>query len=710
MTRSDGMFTTLAPGGELARAITSYEDRPGQRAMAAAVATALGENRPLLVEAGTGVGKTLAYLIPALQSGKRVVISTGTKTLQDQIARNDIPLLRSFIGRPFSAVVLKGVSNYACQRRVADMKSGDAAARERIAPLAQWLAETATGDRAEVDWLSETDELWSEITNTPDSRIGARCPHFERCFVTSARRAAEKANLIIVNHHLYFADITLRAAHRGGKLLPAHDAVIFDEAHQLEDVATEHFSTKFSTVRVAQLLRDAHNAMNRMTLWTGAANDEGLRNVERAAITLFASLRSALAMAASSKNPTAPSNFQNPTGANTDRVLLPNELFERERRDAWFRLDSALEELARTAEAESEDGPEDGANGRTLGAGSADQETQDASSTRGNLETVARRARDMRDDLALIAEQRQASHVYWGEVRSNGTFLAASPINVADLVRKRIVHGGPIAVFTSATLSAGDNFIYTRQRLGLVTSEVEELRVVSPFDYASQALLYAPRDLPPPMDDGFSAAALARIIELLAITDGRAIILCTSLRAVAEFANALRRAPYQLLVQGEAPRATLIESFRNAKRGVLVGAATFWEGIDVPGDQLSLVIIDKLPFTPHTDPLFAARANAEVAAGRDPFQTVQLPAAAIALRQGFGRLIRRRDDRGIVAVLDSRLVQKSYGRAFFAALPNELRRTSAMEQVRRWWTHGPAPVGVTPPAEGQNPAASSTTD
>ena len=709
MTRSDGMFTTLAPGGELARAITSYEDRPGQRAMAAAVATALGENRPLLVEAGTGVGKTLAYLIPALQSGKRVVISTGTKTLQDQIARNDIPLLRSFIGRPFSAVVLKGVGNYVCQRRIADLKSGDAGARERIAPLAQWLAETATGDRAEVDWLSETDELWSEITNTPDSRIGARCPHFERCFVTGARRAAEKANLIIVNHHLYFADITLRAAHRGGKLLPAHDAVIFDEAHQLEDVATEHFSTKFSTVRVAQLLRDAHHAMNRLTLWTGAANDEGLRNVERAAISLFAGLRSALAMTAVTKNPTAASNFKNPTGANTDRVLLPNELFERERRDAWFRLDSALEELARTAEAESEDGPD-----------ADDQATQDASSTRGNLETVARRARDMRDDLAVIAEQRQASHVYWGEVRSNGTFLAASPINVAELVRKRIVHGGPIAVFTSATLAAGDNFTYTRQRLGLIASEVEELRVVSPFDYASQALLYAPRDIPPPTDDKCSAAALARILELLAITDGRAIILCTSLRAVAEFADGLRHAPYRLLVQGEAPRATLIESFRNAKRGVLVGAATFWEGIDVPGDQLSLVIIDKLPFTPHTDPLFAARAKAEVAAGRDPFQTVQLPAAAIALRQGFGRLIRRRDDRGIVAVLDSRLVQKSYGRAFFAALPLELRRTSAMEQVRRWWTHGPAPVGPAPvgpaPVEGsptaelQNPATSSTTD
>ncbi len=704
MTRSDGMFTTLAPGGELARAITSYEDRPGQRAMAAAVATALGENRPLLVEAGTGVGKTLAYLIPALQSGKRVVISTGTKTLQDQIARNDIPLLRSFIGRPFSAVVLKGVSNYVCQRRVADLKSGDAAARERIAPLAQWLAETASGDRAEVDWLSETDELWSEITNTPDSRIGARCPHFERCFVTSARRAAEKANLIIVNHHLYFADITLRAAHRGGKLLPAHDAVIFDEAHQLEDVATEHFSTKFSTVRVAQLMRDAHHAMNRMTLWTGAANDEGLRNVERAAISLFASVRGALTMAAATKNSAAPSNAQNPSSASTDRVLLPNELFERERRDAWFRLDSALEELARTAEAESEDGPD-----------ADDQEAQDASSTRGNLETIARRARDMRDDLALIAEQRQASHVYWGEVRNNGTFLAASPINVAELVRKRIVHGGPIAVFTSATLAAGDDFVYTRQRLGLIASEVEELRVVSPFDYASQALLYAPRDLPPPMDDGFSTAALARVTELLAITDGRAIILCTSLRAVAEFSNGLRNAPYQLLVQGEAPRATLIESFRNAKRGVLVGAATFWEGIDVPGDQLSLVIIDKLPFTPHTDPLFAARANAELAAGRDPFQTVQLPAAAIALRQGFGRLIRRRDDRGIVAVLDSRLVQKSYGRTFFAALPTELRRTSAMEQVRRWWTHGPAPqtnVPQTnaPEAAAQKPAAISTTD
>jgi ATP-dependent DNA helicase DinG len=662
------MYTALAPGGALAATIPFYEDRPGQRAMAAAVAVALAERRPLLVEAGTGVGKTLAYLIPALQSGQRVVISTGTKTLQDQIARNDIPLLRSLVDRPFSAVVLKGVSNYVCQRRVAEMKHGGN--REKLAPLSAWLDETATGDRSEVDWLSETDELWTEITNTPDSRIGARCPHFERCFVTGARRAAEKANLVIVNHHLYFADLTLRSAHRGGKILPAHDAVIFDEAHQLEDVATEHFSTKFSTVRIAQLVRDAHNAMNRMSLWTGVAQDQSLRAVERSSIALFASLRNALVVATSNAN----------NNGNADRVLLPHQLFDRERRDEWFRLDTALEELARQAEAESEDGP------------SNDSESQDASGIRGSLETIARRARDMRDDLALIAEQRQASHVYWGEVKSHGTHLAASPINVADLVRRRIVQSEAVAIFTSATLSAGDDFAFTRQRLGLLPTEVEELRVVSPFDYASQALLYAPRDLPAPMDDGFGSAALARVLELLAITEGRAIVLCTSLRAVAEFAAGLRAAPYQLFVQGEAPRATLIDQFRNAKRGVLVGAATFWEGIDVPGDQLSLVIIDKLPFSPHTDPLFVARANAEVAAGRDPFATVQLPAAAIALRQGFGRLIRRRDDRGIVAVLDPRLVQKSYGRTFFAALPSELRRTSALEQVRRWWRNdGVAP-------------------
>ncbi|MBA3820188.1 MAG: ATP-dependent DNA helicase [Deltaproteobacteria bacterium] len=654
----------LAPGGGLDRAIPHYEDRHEQRTMSAAVARALDDNRALIVEAGTGTGKTLAYLIPALQSGKRVVVSTGTRALQDQIARHDLPLLRTILARPFSAVVLKGVSNYVCRRKLAELESRAqqlrtgppsalAAHREDVslAALLDWSADTETGDRSEVEWLAEAAPLWAEVTTTPDARIGPRCPHFERCFVTQARRLAESAQLILVNHHLYFADRVLRAAHPGARVLPDHDAVIFDEAHQLEDVATEHFGARVSTHKLAELVRDAHLALSGMPLWTGRASTELIHGVERAGIGLFSLVRSALV---------------------TDdggRVPLPDGLFDQpDRQTAWFRLDTALEDLARAAEAESEPPP--------------DEEPEGEAGARASLTSLARRAREVRDDLAMIGEQRQKSHVYWGEVRSNGTVLSASPIEVAELLRRHVVTAGPTPVFTSATLAAAGDFTYTRARLGL--DDVDELLVPSPFDYERQAMLYVPRDLPS-VADGFSVAAAERTRELLAITDGRAFLLFTSHRALREATARLADLPYPRLVQGDAPRATLIDRFRATPRSVLLGTSSFWEGVDVPGDALSLVVIDKLPFAPHTDPLLAARMRTCAEAGGDPFDTIQLPAAAIALKQGFGRLIRRRDDRGIVAILDGRIVMRSYGRVFLDTLPAGLPRTSALEQVRRWW-------------------------
>jgi ATP-dependent DNA helicase DinG len=636
----------LAPGGGLERAIPYYEDRAEQRAMSAAVARALADARPLIVEAGTGTGKTLAYLVPALASGKRVVVSTGTRALQDQIARHDLPLLRTVLARPFSAVMLKGVSNYVCRRRLAEASS-----RHDVAELIDWAAHSDTGDRSEVEWLAETAPIWSEVTTTPDTRIGPRCPYFERCFVTQARRLAERAELILVNHHLYFADRALRAAAPGARVLPEHDAVIFDEAHQLEDVATEHFGARISTHGLAQLVRDAQQALARLPLWTGRHADDTIRAVERAGLGLFSHVRGALLREA-------------------DRVPLPEGLFDHpERRDAWFQLDSALEELAREAEAETE--PSD-----------VVEDDQDAGA-RAALTGLARRARAMRDDLATIAEQRQRSHVYWGEARAGGTVLSASPIEVGELVRRHIVRAGPTPIFTSATLATSGDFSYSRSRLGL--DDADELLVPSPFDYARQAMLYVPRDLPVPADDGFAAATAERTLELLAITGGRAFLLFTSHRALREAAGRLASAPYPRLVQGDAPRATLVDRFRATPGAILLGTASFWEGVDVPGDALSLVIIDKLPFAPHTDPLVAARMRACSEAGGDPFATIQVPAAALALKQGFGRLIRRRDDRGIVAILDSRIVTKTYGRVFLDTLPAGLPRTSAIEQVRRWW-------------------------
>jgi ATP-dependent DNA helicase DinG len=375
------------------------------------------------------------------------------------------------------------------------------------------------------------------------------------------------------------------------------------------------------------------------------------------------------------------------------RVPLPAGLFDHpERQAAWFKLDTALEELAREAEAESEAPPPEGVGAPPAlpverdAAPWRDEPSEDAGA-RASLTGLARRARELRDDLATIAEQRQRSHVYWGETRPTGTVLTASPIEVGDLLRRHIVTAGPTPIFTSATLTAAGDFSYQRARLGL--DDAEELLVPSPFDYAQQAMLYVPRDLPVPADDAFSAAAAQRTLELLEITRGRAFLLFTSHRALRDAAARLAGMPYPRLVQGDAPRATLVDRFRATPGAVLLGTASFWEGVDVPGDALSLVVIDKLPFAPHTDPLIAARMQLCAEANRDPFQTIQLPSAAIALKQGFGRLIRRRDDRGIVAILDSRIVTKGYGRTFVETLPAGLPRTSAFEQVRRWWATSP---------------------
>ncbi len=653
----------LGPTGTLAQAIPHYEDRPEQRTMSTAVARALDDGRPLLIEAGTGTGKTLAYLVPALASGKRVIVSTGTRSLQDQIARQDLPLLRGIVGRAFTAVTLKGVSNYLCRRRLVEAIGTGGQVSAELSGLADWVDETTTGDRAEVEWLAEDAPVWADVTTTPDTRLGPRCPYFESCFVTLARRRAEKADLILVNHHLYFADLALRTAYPGARVLPEHDAVIFDEAHQLEDVVTEHFGARLSTQRLGLLVRDARSSMTGGGLFARrrpyeATSEQLVLAVERSGVGLFARLREVLLTA----------------GAESGRVSLREDtLTGGDRQEAWFRLDAALEELARHADVESEPPPPD------------DEEDPQEAAVREQIGAVARRARAVRDDLATIAEQRAASHVYWGELRPTGTVLCASPVDVADLVRRNIVQGAPTPIFTSATLTTEGSFAYTRTRLGLDAHDVDELAVPSPFDYARQAMLYLPRDLPVPSEPGFIAAACARVVELAAITAGRAFVLFTSHRALREAQQRLVDLPFPLLVQGSEPRASLIERFRATTGAVLLGTGSFWEGVDVPGDALSLVVMDKLPFAPHTDPLIAARMRRVEERGEDPFAAIQLPAAALALKQGFGRLIRRRDDRGIVAVLDPRIVTRSYGKAFLASLPAALPRTSTLEQIRRWW-------------------------
>jgi ATP-dependent DNA helicase DinG len=630
---SDELAAILGPGGALARAFPGYEHRPQQLAMARAVAAALEDRAPLLVEAGTGTGKTLAYLVPAILSGKRVVVSTASKNLQEQLVANDLPLLRRVLDRAFEAAVLKGVSNYLCLRRYAEGGGLDLVDGDHVARISEWLGRTASGDRAELAVIPEDAPAWRQVTTSAEARLGPRCPFFERCFVTQARRAAGRADVIVVNHHLLFADAVLRGD-AGSAVLPEHDAVIFDEAHAIEDVATEHFGASVSTLRLAALARDAERAF-------GHPVPEVIARAEG----LFAAVRRRL-------------------GPANGRVSAPDDLFgPGERREAWLRLDTALEAL-----------------GAHAARGADDDEAWAA---------IARRAASLRADLATVAEA-PGRHVRWVELDGRAVHLHASPVEVASLLRARVLDRVGAVVLTSATLTVAGSFEFARARLGL-DGRAGELAVASPFDYAAQALLYLPRDLPLPDDPGFGDATVARMAALVELTAGRALLLFTSWRALRHAAAALRgRLPYRTLVQGDAPRGALLAAFREDVASVLLATSSFWEGVDVPGEALSLVVVDKLPFQPPDDPLAAARAARLAERGEDPFAGHHLPRAAIALTQAFGRLIRRRDDRGIVAILDARIVTRLYGRDLLATLP-PAARTSSFEQVRRWWMKSGTP-------------------
>jgi ATP-dependent DNA helicase DinG len=656
----------LGPGGALAQAMPGYEHRPEQLAMARAVALALLDQRALLVEAGTGTGKTLAYLVPAIQSGKRVVVSTGTRHLQEQIFHKDLPLLRE-LGLDVEAVMLKGISNYVCRRKLAEL--GDTR-DPTLVRITDWVRRTSTGDRAELAGVPDDDPAWAQVTTTPEARLGPGCPYFERCFVTQARRAALRAQLVIVNHHLFFADLALRSAYPGAGVLPPYEAVIFDEAHQIEDVATEHFGLGVSTLRLGALVRDARKSL---TVVPPVASGEQLSDarvaaglvgtLEHAGDRFFELVRARLAAA----------------GAAGDRTALPEDLFsEPGRQQAWFGLDAALEAVAAHAQRRADTAPDGG--------------DVDGERSQEQMAAVARRARSLREQLGEVADDGGASarrHVRWGDVRGRTVMLHASPIDVGPLIHERLIRDVEAAVFASATLTADGSFAYARERLGLDPDLVDELVVDSPFDFAHQALLYLPRDLPLPAEPGFAEAALARAAELCEITQGRAFLLFTSHRSLRHAESVMRgKLSHPLLVQGQAPRAQLLDTFRATPGSVLLATQSFWEGVDVPGEALSLVVIEKLPFAAPDDPLTAARAQRLTEAGVDAFAAYHTPRAAIALKQGFGRLIRRRDDRGIVAILDHRILSRGYGQVFLRSLP-PAARTSALEQVKRWWAKVP---------------------
>jgi ATP-dependent DNA helicase DinG len=643
----DAIEALLGPKGALERVMPGYEHRPQQVALAQAVERALRERSYLLAEAGTGTGKTLAYLIPAVLSGRRVLVSTATKNLQEQIFFKDIPFLREKLGLELDAALLKGRSNYLCQKRFAAFEAAPALRAEDLphwSTLQEWAHATQTGDRSEVN-LPDYFPTWTELSTTSQTCIGTRCPLYEPCFVTQARRRAEAASLVVVNHALFFADLSVRAANGEG-ILPACDAVILDEAHALPDVATEHFGSYVSNHRFEELGRDAQRALPAEDARAGLLSALALK-LDGVAERFFRAVPAKLGLS-----------------HEVSLRLTPGALAGLER------------ELTTVTEALS-----------ALGAYVMGAEEPEVAA-------LARRAGELATELELVVKADSDGYVFWAEQRGRGVFLRAAPVDIAQVLARSLYRAVDTLVLTSATLRTGGTFSYFARAMGLEpppeeASPVHLLAVDSPFDFEQQAALYLAPHLPEPNAPGFVDAAADEVVALTRLTGGRAFALFTSLKNMAAVhARAKHRLPYQVLLQGERPRAALLEAFR-AEPSVLFASQSFWEGVDVPGDALSLVIIDRLPFASPADPLTAARIDRMRDRGEEPFSGFQLPAAALSLRQGFGRLIRTRNDRGVVAVLDRRLATRSYGRVFLQSLP-PAKRFSTLEGLADWLGQGAA--------------------
>ena len=652
----DPLEEILGPAGLLSQRLPHYEARGAQLAMARRVLASLEEERKLVVEAGTGTGKTLAYLAPAVLSGKKVIISTGTKTLQEQLVSKDIPLLLDTLGVSLPFACMKGIANYICRRRLGEVqRCPELLPDPGLAALLRWAEQTETGDRAEMPELADTSPLWSGVSPTPETRIGPACDHYEDCFVTRMRRAAASARIVVINHHLLLADLALRSVHPSAGVLPTFEALIVDEAHSLEAIATSFFGRSISTARLNTLAKEVRRASH---LDRDPGAEELARLVSESGAELFHLLRQELA--AEGRTPEA-------DGLAAGRQRLDDNPFAGSLEQPYFRLDSALEALGEHLE---------------LRAGGREERVN-----------LAQRVESTREILSLFSDRPARGHIFWAEHSRSSLALHASPVEVAPLLQQTLLGETWPITFTSATLATTDPTArergrsalgYFQGRVGLdqCDEEVEELVLPSPFDFERQVLLYLPRDLPHPRHADFIFRAAERISQLIDITGGRALVLFTSYRNLQSARTLLRAAlSYPILCQGEQPRSLLLERFRRNVTSVLLATASFWEGVDVVGESLSLVIIDKLPFAVPTDPLIAARMALIEERGENAFSRYQLPQAALSLKQGFGRLIRHRGDQGIVSVLDRRLWERSYGKELLATLP-PCPRTSDLLRVR----------------------------
>lgn len=623
----------FAPGGWLAKHHPKYEFRPGQLEMAESVEFALESRQHLIVEAGTGTGKTLAYLVPLLRSGLRTVISTGTKNLQEQLFYKDVPFLKKLFPQ-MKVTLMKGRANYLCRQKLYDMEKQPVLDGmdevEQYPKLRQWEETTETGDRAELRWMPDQSELWKKVDARREACTGQKCALFDRCFITQMHQRAAESDLLIVNHHLFFADLALRQNDYSA-LLPEYAALVFDEAHDMEDVATQYFGVEVSSYRMEELARDTEATLR----LKGVKSNEVLAAVGelRRRADLFFELF---------PGSEGRSNFDN-----RDTFLTVN-------RGAYSSLSNALmllqTELSRVPERPEE------------------------------INNMMKRAKDLRATLEIVMESHERNMVYWWERRGRGVFVQATPIDVSALLREKLFEQVESVILTSATLAVGGSFDFLKRRLGV--QNAKERVFSSHFDYANQSLLYTPIHLPDPRQPDFGRLASEEVAQLLKATRGRAFVLFTSYSQMRDVYERVRqKVRYPLLIQGSMPRTQLLDSFRATPHAVLFGTSSFWQGVDVQGEQLSAVMIDRLPFAVPSDPVTAARIRQINDEGGNAFTDYQVPQAVITLKQGFGRLIRSETDRGILVMLDQRLMRMPYGKTFLESLP-PYHQTNRLEDVK----------------------------